>query len=202
MTYAVHIIHPYTYKLEGDTFVAGPSEKDHARDSQVAAFVGRALESSAQVIHHRNKSSRFLDGILQDTMFQYDPLFDFLRDQRLSSVVTSPFGIPLPDEKPAGCTDELWKAAQEVYSSHSQFQRELKERSACILIGGVLEACVSNFALYYHQHYRQEGEGIVYIPALCVSFNTMTKREREKALQGVSIKPLSYQRALQMLSTS
>lgn len=201
MTYAIHIIHPYTYKLEGDAFVAGPSRKNRKQHTQVATFVGRALESGAQVIHHRNKSPKYLDGIIQETMFNFDPLFGFLRDQRLSEVVTSPFGIPLPDEKPAGCTDEVWKAAQEVYTSHSQFQRELRERSACILIGGVLEACVSNFALYYDQHYRRDGEEMFYIPELCVSFNTMTRRERKKALQAVNIKPLSYQRATKLLST-
>src|SRR3989338_2989768 len=147
MTYTLHIIHPYTYKLKGDTFVVGPRKETKERDTQVATFVGKALESGAQVVHHRNKSSRFLDGIIQDGMFQMDPLFDFLNDPRLSSVVTSPFGTPLPDEKPVGCSDEIWAAAQEVYTTHSQFQQELRNSSISFLIGGVLEACVSNFAL-------------------------------------------------------
>src|SRR3989344_6326115 len=183
MTYTLHIIHPYTYKLDGDTFVVGPRKETHERDTQVATFVGRALKSGAEVIHHQNKSSRFLEGVIQDGMFQFDPLFDFLNDPKISSVVTSPFGIPLPNEKPVGCSDETWKAAQQAYTSHSQFQQELRNPSVSFLIGGVLEACVSNFALYYHQHYRRTGEKMFYLPSLCVSFDTMTRRERERALQ-------------------
>ncbi len=197
----VHLIHPYTYKLEGDTFIAGPIPKHHRRDSLVAAFIDRALEKGAQVMHHRDKNPRFLEGVLQDAMLEGDPLFSFLRDPRINSVVTTPLGIPLPSQKPAGCSSEVWSAAQEVYTSHSQFQQELRSSpSVSFLLGGVLEACVSNFALYYHQHYQREGEQVFYLPQLCVSFNTIVRREREETLRQANIKSLSYPRAIRMLS--
>ena len=200
MNTLVNIIHPYTYKLHNDSFIIGPMEEHKERDERVNSFVTKALELRVKVIHHGNKNSKYVDGLIQDVGFECDPLYKFLSDPRLAEVVTTNYGLPIPNEQPQEFPQEMWELFKEYFTSHEQLKETVGEgHDTTFFIGGILEACVTNAACYYHNHFRKAKEKVFFIPELCVSLDEEKRRSAKILLAEREIFPIDYDKAMVLL---
>ncbi len=198
MRAAIHVIHPYTYRLKGDTLEIGPVEEYTERDGKVTDFLKEALRGGGQVMLHLRDPPATLCGMLASAAFLGSPLDKIFSDKKLVSVVTSPQGLPVPDERPATIPEDVWEEIKRVYTTHSVLRDQLSRPKVTFFIGGALENCVASFVLYHHEHYRQE-EPLFYVPELCASFDAEQWGKSEKLLQERDINPLRFEEALQEL---
>ena len=167
----INIIHPYTYKLVGDTLNMGPVSEYTERDLGVAVVVNTALDKGAKVLLHRYHDGDQFKAMLEQAALALDPLYGFIFDPRITSVVTTPFGTPRPNAKPEPISAETWRAVEKMYTSDSELEQHFIDVNPIIFIGGVLERCVTNIACYAHQKYKKPGQELFYIPELCVSLD-------------------------------
>lgn len=198
MSATVHIIHPYTYRLKGDTLQLGPVEEWAERDLKVTRFVEEGLEIGAQVFCHLRQPLNSLSGAMEKMAFLGSSLGDIFSDERLISLVTDSYGKPIPDARPDVIPEGVWEEIRNVYTGHSELRDKLRLTDVTFCIGGALENCVASFALYHHEHYRQ-GKPLFYIPELCASFDAGQWRKSEKLLQERDVNPLSMEEALKEL---
>jgi hypothetical protein len=196
MSGLVNIIHPYTFKLIEDTLQLGPCEEFKERDANLAGFVLAALDAGAKVLHHRHEHPTTFQGHLCDAAFHFDPLFEFLFDARIGSVVTTQSGIPMPDNRVEGVTEEDWKTLSEIYTSQSKLGSMVRDCGDVFFVGGVFENCLANAAFYFNKFYRREGQGMFYIPDLCVTFVAERKKDCEDILAKNGISGVSVQYAI------
>src|SRR3989338_265709 len=96
----VNVIHPWTYKLNGDKLEIGAIRKYSKRDNKVSDFVRACTESGIQIVCHESyydmiRNMMEMGAIYSDKKFA--PLFDGC----VKWVTTTLGGIPLVDEKPA-----------------------------------------------------------------------------------------------------
>ncbi len=195
----INIIHPYTFKLTEDTFQIGPCEEYEERDQKVATFVKEALSSEAKVLWHKCHDGDPVKYIMHELAFESDPIYEFLFDRRVNTVTTTIYGTPLPDDKPEGIPEEQWSCFREMYTSHSELRRKIGSPGLVFFIGGVLENCIANAAVYFHQHYRRDGQQLLYLPELCVSQNPDLLKKIESELKHREINPISYEKALELV---
>ena len=73
----INIIHPYTFKLTGDTLNIGPCEEYDERDRKVAAFVRKALDSKVQVLWHKYHDGKPLTHTMHDLAFHRKALVNY-----------------------------------------------------------------------------------------------------------------------------
>src|SRR3989338_3623999 len=170
----LNIIHPYTYKQLDDTLHLGPVPEYAQRDLGVAALVTAVLNLGEKVIWHRFNSGSTFKMMLEDSALSLDPLYNFMFDDRIKTVVTTPFGTPRPDIKPANIPEQAWKIIERTYTSDSELRDLHHAADPILFIGGFLECCLTNIACHVHDKYTKENkppQRSFYIPELCVSGN-------------------------------
>ena len=200
MSMLINIIHPYVFKLKGDTLHGGPIEEFRERDEKISKLVSNALNKGVKVLHHRAQHPESLHGFLQDTTFESDPLFKFLFDDRISHVVTLDYGVPLPDVKPRDIKDKEWRSLSEFYTSHSELKSKVEKSNPCLFIGGVLENCLANASKYFRENFFDDETAIYYVPNVCVSLDKDLLDKVEPKLRKANIFPLNYDDALSLIS--
>lgn len=196
----LNIIHPYTFKLQGDGLQIGPCEEYEERDKRITSYVKTILDSGATVLHHKHYLGQGLRQVMHDVALKVDPLYEILFDTRVKTVVTTPYGTPFLDEKPAAVSRDEWEHFRKEYTSHSELQELVGSHNPIVFIGGVLENCVANAAAYFHLHYRKQGQELFYIPELCVSLDVKSLARVKPQLEGMNINFLSYEKALMIIS--
>ncbi len=199
MSAVVNIIHPYTYKIKGDTYVFGPIKKCEARDRTVSTVVNAALDHNASIIHHRDSVPDTPKARFRDLAFQEDPLYSFLFDPRIIPIVTTEWGIPICDEKPKGTPRAIWAEAEQTYIKHTAFQRMVGSPDLVLLIGGALENCLRNMAVYFVENYHLLPSSVKYVPELCVSFDHRERQTQMRILGSQGIEAVSPARALELM---
>ena len=64
----VNVIHPYTYKLDGNTFILGSRKECQYRDENISKFITRALDAGVRTLVHscnrRNPISDSMQNLL------------------------------------------------------------------------------------------------------------------------------------------
>ncbi len=200
----VNVIHPYTYKLKGDSLVLGPISEYEERDKQIYTFLSQAQEMGTTIVHQRDMPARSFRGMVIDLAFLADPFYNILLDAA-STVTITPLGLPLPDRRKKGLPIEQWKEVKQIYTSHSQLERVMRTVPArktadyTFFIGDVLENCVANAVQYFHQFYRGQQEQVYYVPELCVSLDEKLRSAVELRLRENKIKTCTVEQALQLL---
>ncbi len=195
----INIIHPYTFKLTGDTLNIGPCEEYDERDRKVAAFVRKALDSKVQVLWHKYHDGKPLTHTMQDIALKFDPIYEILFDERVDIIVTTPYGIPFPDEKPEEIPQDEWEYFQQIYTSDLEIKKRIEKHNPIILIGGALENCIANASVYFHNNYKINDQELFYVPELCVSFDKNLLAKIKPQLDARNIKPIEYEKAMELL---
>lgn len=197
----VNIIHPYTYKIEGDTPKIGPINKFKSRDSKVSNFVKIALENGAKILNHESwdyKRDGF-DRLLTKIALETDPLFEILFDDRVDCITTMANGLPIVDERPEELEEHIWDYLKSFYISHSELKDKIENMKTIMFIGGYLENCLAKVSLYFHRNYRSNGQRILYVPEVCVSIDKEKFKEVKQKLEDAEIEEISYDEAIDLL---
>lgn len=204
MEILIHVIHPYTYNIVGNTLEMGPIEQYAERDQKVAHFLQCGLDAEARILHYRDAPKDTIRGALVNLALEPNVFYKALSDPRVDdTIITTLYGVPIPDECPPQISKEdreLYELYHSIFTTRSQLQQKLGTPSATFFIGGALEACVGNMAEYYDRYYRKNGERAYYIPELCASFNEQLRQRREERLASRSIERLTYDQALAILN--
>ena len=197
----LNIIHPYTYKFNGDTLDIGPCPEFRERDEKVRNFIRKSFDVGANVILHNYSEGSCIGDGLRDAAFLTDPLFDFLFDERIKEVKTTIHGLPRFDKKPKGFPRREWEIFSKIYISHLEFSKLIGREKNVFFIGGVLENCVANIMNYFYENHIRNGERLFYIPELCVSVDPKKWEEidMEKKTKGV-VSTISYERVMDLIS--
>lgn len=180
----------------------GPIEEYQDRDRKVHDFVQQALSSEARVLRHDREPADSIRGILERITFEHDSFYSLLFDSRVGSVITTIYGTPIPDERNEKVPEDVWKKLRELYITHSQLQRTIGTPQEIVYIGGILECCVANAALYHAANYTLPNQSLFYVPELCVSLNIAQGQEAEEKLSQQNIRPLTHTQAMKLLSRS
>ncbi len=138
MVNLINVMHPYIFKLQIATLVIGPLEEYKERDKKIAAFIRCALRNQARILVHRRTTHDSLAGVLGDTAFLSDPMYVWLSDTRMDTVVTTKYGIPLPNKKPRDLTEDEWLEYTKVFTTEEQFRKERGDPTKTFFIGGAL----------------------------------------------------------------
>lgn len=173
MTILLNVVHPYTYHLDGDTLVIGGKPEWDERDKKVGSFIQKTLDSDQRVLMHGRVPRNTLNYGLEMVTFRVSGHYDVLFDDRLEYVVTTPGGIPIHDERPEKISVADWNAVLECgFVMHSELADKMQHPDVQLFIGGALEACVANIAVYAARFYRHAGQRVCCVEDLCVSFNS------------------------------
>ncbi len=199
MSTLIHVVHPYTYKLVGDTLNLGPIPQFSRRDRLIGNFLREALESRVRILHHGDQPFDTIRGILLKIAFRLDPNYVSLLDSHIAFVVTTHYGTPLPDEKPAELTVAQWKDLCALYTSHSDLQNKIGKPSISLFFGGLVEACLANTLGYHLEHFHTKDARLCYVPEFCVSFSNEQRKHWEKQFADVGIESLSSQDAFDLV---
>ena len=194
----LNIIHPHTFKQEGDTLMWGPLEERHERDVRISTFVTKAMDCGNKVISYEFRPLSIFDYGRQLLYLEADPLYSFLFDDRIVKIYTTNYGIPLPEEKPKDTSDDDWMALEKIYTSPTSLGKEVQEQGDVVFIGGLLENCIANAADHFDFHYRTSNQRLFYVPELCISFDEFAADKIKEKLDDLSIFPLSYEAASEL----
>ena len=202
----INIIHPHTYKGRGDSLIIGGCPENEVRDQKVADYVTKALDTNVAVLLHSEFTGSFLESIMRASIISMDPIFKIMEDDRIEEIYTRSNGKPLPKEKPSEISQDLWDYLAKYCINHSDLKSKTTASSSFVFIGGMTEACVVNAAIYFHDHYRTNGQELFYVPELCVPFPKELLTENkihypEKIIENLNkkVKPITYQEALHLL---
>lgn len=187
----LNIIHPYTYKLKDDTIQIGPCPEYEARDRAVTQFVQKMLDLDSKVLLHLRYDGNKMHHILEEVALHVDPLYKIFLDERIEQVVTTGYGVPLPDQRLEKLSDEQWGSVQNIYTSNAQLQAKMSGHKEVLFMGGILENCITNMASYFHAKYRVEGQDVRYIPELSVSRDEELWTQMQIVLGDRKIYPIS-----------
>ncbi len=197
----VHIVHPYTFQLQGNTLVFGLVEETESRNAQVKSFLETAVESGSRLLHHRDRAPDTIEGAMVDVALRVSEYLETLFRQDVQQVVTTHYGVPIPDIYPDGTSQEFRDFADRTFTKHTPLQKIIGNPRRNFVIGGIYEACVANFANYYAQYYPMGERKIVCIRELCVSLDEKEQKKIEGWLKSKGVKTISYEEAISLLKT-
>ena len=199
----LNIIHPYIYKVHGDTLKTGPIEEFNERDKRINTFVNTALNSNVEVLLHKYHREFFLE-CLEKVAFESDSLFNFMSNPKIEKITTNSYGCPIPDEKPEELSKDIssedWAEYKKTFISHSELKDKIKGHDKILFIGGVLESCVANVSNYFHKFYREENQNLFYVKDLCVSRDNDLWNSTKHKLDEANIKNLDYDSAIKLFN--
>ena len=134
------------------------------------------------ILVHDCSCGNIITDSLEIVTLESDPLFAVFFDERVEHIVTTPSGVPIPDNKPEKISPEQWNLLNRFYIAHLALERKIQPHDRQIFIGGVFENCVANAISYYSAFYKQHIERLFYIPDLCVSFDETEKKKTEQRM--------------------
>ncbi len=179
----------------------GGCRQFYERDKRISEYIKAALDRNTRIIHHRGQAAKSVPGVIIDTSFSLDPNLKILLDSRIKVIVTSTYGLPIPDCKPGSLSEEDWKLISNVYSKHSEWANLAGKPDLTVFIGARFEDCISNAIHYYCNHFRQPNERVAYIPDACVSRDLERQKNQEIRLRRIGVTPIDYTTALNGSST-
>ena len=195
----INIVHPYTFKLIGDTLQIGQVEEFNARDKSISDFVNFALDSKASCLVHKYIDDNVLREIMHKTALQTDPYYNFIFDSRIDTIRTTPYGVPIPDEKPKEIPKEEWKYCKRIFSLDFELKQKFTGHDTIIFIGGVLEYCLINAISYCCGNYKLNNETYLYIPEFCVSFDEVQKDKCKERLKELDVNEITSGEAIDII---
>ena len=145
----LNIIHPYVFKLIGDTLNIGPIEEFVDRDTKVKTLVEKVQKSGGKVLLHNYSDGNLIREVMHKSAFYEDPLFSFLFEEDIEKVTTTPYGVPILDKKPANIKENDWNVLLGIYTKHSELRIKTEGHETIAFIGGALERCLANAAIYF-----------------------------------------------------
>ena len=151
MTTLLHIIHPYTYKLErmGGPLIIGELEQFKERDQRVHEFVKRAKGTGIDTLVYWEVPSERI----------FFSLGAIILDERLKIMLPSTHAISTPY---CGRPKNL-----PGYTSPKAYDEIVTPYERHLFIGGLLEACIPDAVCYTR---GLSSAPITIIEDLCVSF--------------------------------
>ena len=201
----VNVVHPHTYKMEGDIgnlkLVIGPSEANNDRDEMVVSFLENAKQEGSKILVGFEHVENPIGLAARHMSLKYDPRYKFLTDEKLANFYTSCFGQPIPDERPEKIDEEIWKYLQENIISKSKLEEMSAGFEKIFFIGGIFENCLGNYAHYFSQNYSRNGDKLFCIEDLCVSFDKEEKERIKKELLKDGINFTSYRESLELVKS-
>ena len=171
-SWSVHVVHPYTYKFDEQTNVIGPIERFSKRDQGVHELLETALEAERPIVHHWHKPQGTLEGALGTVGLILDPNFEILFDNRVINVTTTPYGIPLADERPEKVAVDNWRELVKFYDTFLSMRSKLPKTEKVLFLGGVYENCLVNCICHFNDHFRHQTQRLYVCPELSVSLNS------------------------------
>ncbi|GEM_PF-2403493 len=196
----LHVVHPYTFKLEEENVLTlGSIPQFQERDELIGRFLREALDARVRVLCYNDRPFNTLMGAFIKVTFEQDPNYKHLLDPSVDVVVTTHYGTPIMTKKPDKLTAEQWRDICNTYTSHSTLQTKIGEASIHIFFGGLIEACVANTLGYHLQHFHKSGTRVCYVPEFCVSFSTKRREKCQQRFEELGIATLSSQDAFNIL---
>ena len=207
MKTVLNIIHPYSYRLQGETFSIGPIKKYEERDAKISETIKKFLEAGARVLHHRAHevpiseeiTEREMNGLMIESSFQMDPFFNILFDKRITSILTLRQGLPIPNTRPENVSENGWKYISERYASYAEVKRLFGNYENAFFIGGQLENCMTSFMVWANDNIRANGQRFYYIPQLCASTDAIYRTKMETEFQKRNILPINVKEAEKLI---
>jgi hypothetical protein len=179
--------------MQDNTFVIGPIDEFKERDSKVREFLETAISTGCRIIHQRLETANSVRGILHDSAFAFDDNYKDLFNPIVKSIVITPYGVPLPEEK--------WVQLRNQYSTHPDLAKLTGKPKRVFFIGGVLERCIINAASYYNNNLRNNGEELIAIPEICVSIDAKEVESLRPSFDKIGLKFIEYKKALESIRT-
>lgn len=198
MEVVLSMVHPYTYKLQDGNLMLGPVAEFQERDKVLSNVVNHALDRGVQVVCHWLQHPESIEGAIEQVTFSVDPLFAWTKDQRMHHVVTSKYGVPIPDNPPGNISQRSWENLKKYFTTQSKLREVMGNPDMIIFVGGLLEACVTSAMGYHHQYDRRKGQRVAYIPELCVSLDQEQRRMFEGELEKIAIERVNCAEAQRM----
>lgn len=196
---SLNVIHPYTYKLLGETLQLGPCEEFAERDKQVGDLVNQALYRKKSVVRHDMFEARGVAAMMKNASLLLDPELSCLYDERIKKVTTTMYGMALMDERPEQMAEADWNILREQLTTESQMLEILGKEGDLIFIGGVLENCMANAMAQARRKFRPNGGTVAYVPELCVSVDEELRGKVEEIFEQEKIIALTLEAATRML---
>ena len=167
--WSIHIVHPYTYKFDGKTNVIGQIARFSVRDTKIKAILENSLGIEVPLICHWNKPQGTLEGALCTTGLFMDPNFESLFDDRVINLTTTPYGIPLDDERPKNIPLDRWDVITRYYDTVSSMKKKLPQTERVLFLGGVYENCLVNCVSHFNDNFMAPNQILYVCPDLSVS---------------------------------
>lgn len=198
----VHVIHPYTYKLQRRDaelhLIIGDISEYLERDSKFSEFLNFAIKSNVRILHHRDKHQDSIEGAIVDLSLRTDKFYKVLFGDNIETVVTLPTGSPLLDRRPEKISEDVWQSLADFFTSNTELERKVGKPDLQLFIGGAFEACLHQSAVYARRFYCPNGR-ICVVNDLSVCFDQVARIDAENVLQQANIDVISYELALDLL---
>jgi len=191
----LHVVHPYTFKVENDRLIAGPISQFTSRDESIRDLVSVALDNG-KVINYVGKIKGSWDGLLELGAMLCDPLFNWVKDNRIVEITTLDSGVLIGEDKPEALGDEQWEIAKRCFTTPDEMKKLTEDSQPNIFIGGYLENCLANAMGHHQKHFRKNGERVYYVPELCARHNSTPWDEVRPKLEALNVHPMSQEEAM------
>jgi|GEM_PF-6478856 len=165
MAQQLHIVHPYTFKLNGTTLLIGDTAETADRDQGLANIVHAFFDSNDLVVYHDSMKRTMMESFVETAAFHLDKRFEWVFDDRLHRIRTPPRGHTIPDRRPELSTSELlasellpseivtqefWKEFTAYFTIDSSYVAATGDGSPAVFVGGMFDACLVN-AVGHHR---------------------------------------------------
>ncbi|MEK6918720.1 MAG: hypothetical protein AABW73_01645 [Nanoarchaeota archaeon] len=190
----LHIVHPYTYKVKGDTLLGGPFPEFRERDEKISLLVRRAIKNGTVMRHYSNPMVSG-EGFSELGCLLFDPLFKWSVNKKIIDLTTSS-GVPISDVRPEKISPEDWEICKRHWTTKKELARIVSDSSPNVFIGGYLENCVTNAVGYHQKTFRKKGEVAYYVPELCARSPDSSWDEIKPKLEALDAKEISFEKAL------
>ena len=191
----IHVIHPTTYFFHNGRIVLERSNELEQRDIQIDSLVRKVINSGGKVIHHRDKHRDDALVHFGNIMFSSNPHLKILLEERITKIVTTHYGLPIPNDLPSDFKDrELF---MRYYTSVDGFREAIGTPSRNIIIGGLLECCVRNFIGFMLFNYSDFP--IYCVEDLCVSEDQVKRRAAIREFEKHGVEVISYEEVMRRL---
>src|SRR3989338_11610297 len=116
-------------------------------------LVEKVQKSGGKVLLHNYSDGNLIREVMHKSAFYEDPLFSFLFEEDIEKVTTTPYGVPILDKKPANIKENDWNVLLGIYTKHSELRIKTEGHETIAFIGGALERCLANAAIYFAKNY-------------------------------------------------
>ncbi len=192
--------------MEGDGYIIGeptkPEEKE--RNRKIGTFLRRALDSGVDVIKYRFPKFNPIEILTIDLPFDMSKDMKVVLDERVKSIMTTQWGVPLPDEKQKNMPEEVWEELRRLVVTGEGMRKVVDPNSIPIFLGGFYEFCLTNAIGYYARVLRTEGKPIYCLKDLSVvRGDEKVLKLAEGVLSGISgLEFICFEDAMELVTSS